>query len=115
MDDLSRLIVLAKLSRVLAAQASRTSERDALLAISDWYISKAEKIADAPPKVNPRGRRRVILEKKIGAHEVAVGLSAASRPAACATVAPARTMAAIVSDCVGDNLPPSASTAAPIR
>jgi hypothetical protein len=54
MDDLSRLTVMAKLSRVLAAQATGTSERDALLTMADWYISKAETIANAPPKAPER-------------------------------------------------------------
>jgi len=50
MDELSRLTALAKLSRGLAAQATRPSEREALLTIAEWYACEAERIGNAPPK-----------------------------------------------------------------
>ena len=54
MDELSRLTVLANVSRTFAAQANQTREREALLTIADWYASKAAGISDAPPKAPTR-------------------------------------------------------------
>jgi len=50
MDDLSRLTTLAKLSRGLAAQATRPNEREALLTIAEWYACEAERIGNTPPR-----------------------------------------------------------------
>ena len=52
MDDLTRLTTLAKLSRGLATQATRPSEREALLTIAEWYACEAERVGNAPRKAD---------------------------------------------------------------